>query len=63
MSDSQQQGAVLITGANGGTGRATTRALALALRGFTAYAGVRGARDSVVVAGFELRGITVDAPR
>jgi NAD(P)-dependent dehydrogenase (short-subunit alcohol dehydrogenase family) len=41
MSDSQQRGAVLITGANGGIGTATTRALTQ--RGYTVYAGVRGA--------------------
>jgi NAD(P)-dependent dehydrogenase (short-subunit alcohol dehydrogenase family) len=40
MSDSQQRGAVLVTGATGGIGAATVRALTS--RGYEVYAGVRG---------------------
>jgi NAD(P)-dependent dehydrogenase (short-subunit alcohol dehydrogenase family) len=40
MSDSQQRGAVLVTGATGGIGAATIRALTS--RGYEVYAGVRG---------------------
>jgi NAD(P)-dependent dehydrogenase (short-subunit alcohol dehydrogenase family) len=40
MSDSQQRGAVLVTGASGGIGAATVRALTS--RGYEVYAGVRG---------------------
>jgi NAD(P)-dependent dehydrogenase (short-subunit alcohol dehydrogenase family) len=48
MSDSQQRGAVLVTGATGGIGATTVRALAG--RGYTVYAGTRratGAFDGV----------------